>query len=284
MRPLIIFHGACPDGAGSALAAFKRFGEGADYRPTLYDSEPPRWEEYAGRDVFMIDFSYSRAIVEDMASRCNLRIIDHHKSAEENLRGLPYATFDMRHSGATLAWMHFFPAEPIPELLQYIEDRDLWRWKLPHSKEVSGALKAMGATVDFRVLIPILEEWRPDEPSGLVVGSKRRLIAEGRAILLCESAMVEAMLKTAEQVVLAEHDAMACNTSVLFSEVPNRLLEEYRFPMAIGWFWDGARRAYQVSLRSVGDFDCTAVARKFGGGGHRNASGFTCKELPWRAK
>jgi bifunctional oligoribonuclease and PAP phosphatase NrnA len=32
---------------------------------------------------------------------------------------------------------------------------------------------------------------------------------------------------------------------------------------------------YRVSLRSKGAIDVAAVARQFGGGGHKNASGFT---------
>lgn len=31
---------------------------------------------------------------------------------------------------------------------------------------------------------------------------------------------------------------------------------------------------FQYSLRSRGDFDVSAIAKKFGGGGHKNAAGF----------
>lgn len=281
LKPLILYHASCADGAGSALAAYQKFGEDAEYRSAHYDSEPLSLDQYADRDVYMIDFSYKRDVIERMAQHCNLRVIDHHHTAEENLRGLPYCTFDMQHSGAVLAWKYFFPETPVPELLLYIEDRDLWRWTLPHGKEVSAALKALGITVDFRRLISVLAEWESD---GVDIGSKRKLIADGRVIVQCETAMVTAMVRSAEQVVLAGQPAMSVNASVLFSEVPDRLLRDHPYPMAIGWYWAGERQLYQVSLRSREGFDCSAIARQFGGGGHLRASGFTCAELPWRKK
>jgi phosphoesterase RecJ-like protein len=47
------------------------------------------------------------------------------------------------------------------------------------------------------------------------------------------------------------------------------------------YFWDGKRQVYQVGLRSRNDIDVSAVAKKFGGGGHKQASGFTCDKIIW---
>ena len=38
---------------------------------------------------------------------------------------------------------------------------------------------------------------------------------------------------------------------------------------------------WQFSLRSEGEFDVSAVAQQYGGGGHRNAAGFNAATLPW---
>ena len=58
-----------------------------------------------------------------------LIVIDHHLTAKEALQKIPDANkiFDMRQSGATLAWNYFHPRHEIPMFLRYVEDRDLWR-------------------------------------------------------------------------------------------------------------------------------------------------------------
>jgi hypothetical protein len=52
-------------------------------------------------------------------------LIDHHKTALEDLAGLPslHTFTDLERSGATLAWDYLFPDKPRPLLLGHIEDR-----------------------------------------------------------------------------------------------------------------------------------------------------------------
>lgn len=49
--------------------------------------------------------------------------------------------FDMRQSGALLAW-DFFHYLGVSDFLRYIDDRDRWVWELPFSEEVSEGLAA----------------------------------------------------------------------------------------------------------------------------------------------
>ena len=67
-------------------------------------------------------------------------LIDHHKTAAEDLANVPGCHFDTTRSGAVLAWQHFHPGAPVPEILLYVEDRDLWLWQLAHSREINAAL------------------------------------------------------------------------------------------------------------------------------------------------
>lgn len=273
MKPLIIYHSNCPDGTGAALAAYLKFGEGAEYLPKKFGDPPPLPADLFERDVYILDFSYPREMLIGMALAANsLRIIDHHKTAAADLEGFPGATFDMDHSGAVLAWRHFFPDQEIPEMLLYIEDRDLWRWTLPHSREISAALHAFG--LDFRKWVQFAKCWQ---------SHKADLAQGGRAILMARDEMTLVMAETAERVRLGGFEAMAANATVLFSEVPNLLAQRFP-PLGIAWHWDGVSQLYRVSLRSVGEFDVSRLAREFGGGGHRNSAGFTCKELPWKER
>ena len=45
------------------------------------------------------------------------------------------------------------------------------------------------------------------------------------------------------------------------------------------WQFDGSK--YTVHLYSDTGLDVSEIAKKFGGGGHRNAAGFICEQLPW---
>ena len=76
------------------------------------------------RTWVMVDFSYPRAVIERLAeSTASFRVLDHHVTAQTALAGLPYAYFDMKKSGAVLAWEWAHP-EPAPWLLLYIQDKD----------------------------------------------------------------------------------------------------------------------------------------------------------------
>lgn len=336
MKPLVIFHGpGCMDGAAAALAAYLKFGEDAEYRPAQYGDPAPTDEEVRGRDVYVLDFSYPRAELErmervieqwtehDALSDNRLRVIDHHKTAQADLAGLPFCTFDMSKSGAVLAWEHF--AKPVgdcaccesaeaheewfkstgmrvhvPELFAYVQDRDLWQWKLPHSREVSAALAASGALTDFRKLIPIYELSKTISLVG-------HLASEGAAILRAERLMVERIVASAEEVEIRHgidgyprwvFRVLAATSAVLQSEVGEALaLESVRRGRdAVGavYYRDGKAGKWRVSLRSrdtveqderanapVPAPDVSAIAKSFGGGGHARAAGFECDVLPW---
>ena len=272
MDPLIIYHGNCPDGNGAAMVAYKYFGEGAEYRPAIYGDLPPSDDEILNRRVYLIDFSFPRKEIERMYKITGekLTVIDHHQTAQADLEGLGYTVFNMNHCGAYLAWEFFFPTLPVPKMIHYIQDKDLWKWNLPVSREVSAALHAEG--FDFRKWLFILENWDREES---------HLIANGKAILKVVNEFVNAMVNTAEMIELDGIKTLAVNASVLHSEALSELLK-IKPPMGVGWVWEGNRQVYQVSLRSTGDFDVSKIAKKYGGGGHKNSAGFICAELPWK--
>jgi oligoribonuclease NrnB/cAMP/cGMP phosphodiesterase (DHH superfamily) len=271
-QTLVIFHGGCADGTGAAVAAYYAFGEAAEYRPSSYSDPPPPVEDIRGRDVFILDFSFSRPAIEEIArSARSLLVIDHHKTAAERLGGMPNVVIDQSHSGAYLAWRHFV-GESVPSLIAYIEDRDLWRWQLPHSREVSAALVARGVVRDLRAMKLLNESWSTEWD---------RLVAEGIALVEMEKQMVMRMVGCAEPVTIAGVSALATNATVLFSEVGDELVRQAQ--VGITWGWDGKRKLFRVSLRSSGDVDVSQIASTFGGGGHRRAASFTCSRLPWLA-
>ena len=131
MKKAVLYH-ADADGFGAAYACWKMFYEKAIYIPVQYGQPVPELPESV-EDLFIVDFSYDRATCESLADKYRLIVLDHHKSAEKELAGLDYAKFDMNKSGAVLAWEFMYAFQPVPEILLYVLDRDLWRFELPFS-------------------------------------------------------------------------------------------------------------------------------------------------------
>ncbi|HYQ04346.1 MAG TPA: DHHA1 domain-containing protein [Polyangiaceae bacterium] len=261
----VIYHAGCVDGFTAAWCCWRRFGDAARYVAAQYGEAPP---DCAGEDVVIVDFSYPREVLESLSrTTASLLVLDHHKSAQSALEGLPYCKFDMSRSGAGMAWDEL-RSDARPELVNYVEDRDLWRWALPNSKEVSAYIGTVPRT---------FSDW-----SQLRIDLELKLLAcveAGSAVLRSIDGYVEFLSKQSRQVGIGGHSVPCINTTYAASELIGKLAElNSDAPFAAGWFQrqDGL---FVYSLRSRGDFDVSQVAKQYGGGGHKNAAGFTVGAL-----
>ena len=148
ITPVIIYHDNCFDGIAAAWATSKglnqldqEFEENNLERtqlfiPRSYGQSQLEIGQLHNKDVYIVDFSFPRETMIHINKTANsLLVLDHHKTAQADCEGLEFCVFDMNRSGAGMAWDHFFTA-PRPKLIDYIEDRDLWQFKLPASKEI----------------------------------------------------------------------------------------------------------------------------------------------------
>jgi hypothetical protein len=256
MSSLVLYHAFCADGFAAAWAAWRKLGGAASYLPVQHGAPPPPIPD--GSKVYILDFSYSRAETEALRNRTSfLRVIDHHGTAEEELRGLDCAIFDNEKSGAVLSWEFFHPGAPVPEILRYVMDRDLWLHKLPRSREVFAGLSSY--PMDFDV-------W-----SALDVA---KLAEEGTIVLRYQNELVDLLCAGARLEILAGHLVPIANAPLLGSEVGEELLKRYPEASFVAMYFDRADGKRQWSLRSREDFDVSAIARLFQNGGHRQAAGF----------
>ncbi len=208
------------------------------------------------------DFSFEYSTMEmlDALVDGTFVCIDHHASAQKELSGLDYCIFDMSKSGAVLTWEYLFPDVLVPKLLKYIQDRDIWTWKLPNSHAVSAALQLIPITH-----YDVFEEHMYDIDS---------LMLSGIVVLNYQELQVEKVMsrrKDMPTMVIGGHKVPCINTTALISEIGNAIAGTAKF--AALYFDTATERVF--SLRSVGDFDVSQIARKYGGGGHRNAAGFS---------
>jgi hypothetical protein len=266
---LIIYHRDCPDGFCAAFVAKKKFPH-AELLGAAYGEPLP---DVAGRVVLVVDFSWKRAECEMLYLEAGgfgrdpdgflpphdaFHILDHHQTAEAELAGLDFATFDLNRSGATLTCDTLFPGEPRPWYVDYVEDRDLWRWALPDSREVSGFTMALPHTVAAWNLLDTL--------------SFEQAVEAGKGIRLHIDHYVEKVSAQFQLGRIGARTVAIVNAAYPnISDVGNELCKHA--DIGAGWFERGDGLV-QFSLRSVGELDVSAIARSYGGGGHRNAAGF----------
>lgn len=260
MKPICIYHGNCADGFGGAWV-FKRYADREfDFHAGVYQNDPP---DVTGRDVFLVDFSYKRPIVEKILETANsVTLIDHHKTALDDLApimGRMRCHCGVDHSGAMLAWQFLCPDTEPPKLLRHIEDRDLWRFALPHTREIQA--NVFSHPYDFTV-------W--DE---LMASPVEQLVAEGKAIER------KHFKDISELVGVFKHRRTIGGYSVPVSNLPYTLTSDAGHLMADGepfaaCYWDTPDgRVYSLRSTDAG-IDVSEIAKQYGGGGHRNASGF----------
>ena len=249
---IVLYHAECSDGFGAAWAIWKQFPN-ARFIPVKHGNPPP--SDLHDHRVVIADFSYARPILEAMASETKeLLILDHHITAEKALADLPYAYFDQTKSGAVLSW-EWAHGTPAPWLLRYVQDKDLWTWALPDSREVNAALASY--PFDFNL-------WDRF--------SQATLEQEGRAILRYEHELVGKLSAQAVMVEFQGEVVPSVQSAVLTSQIGERLSPHH--PFCLIWHDRDGRRYFSMRSHSDGT-DVGTIAASFGGGGHTHAAGFS---------
>lgn len=259
---LIIYHADCHDGFGGAFAAWKKFGDDAEYFPAVDRLVPP---EVTGRDVTIIDFSYPKDVLQKMLAEAkSLTILDHHAGSESDVKSVPNHIFALDHSGATLAWTYFFPNTPVPKLFLYLEQGDLWKFDLPHTRDIKTYLYAL--PFDFQLYESLLADFE-DEKKLKTFADKGAIFSEYRQIIL------KKLAERAQEVEFEGHRILAVNAPYEFRSDLGNYLATLKPPFAIVWY-QGKHNGLSFSMRGNGDLNLIDIARKYGGGGHPNAASF----------
>jgi len=277
---VIVHHANCPD--GFAAAWLINHAVDADrIVAAQWGDAPPRID--GGEDVYVVDFCYEPDELRWLADRAGkLVILDHHETSagwlvdvfgdevEMSVDGIdsPFGTnddaghwlvCDQQRSGATLAGWYI--GDPGPPFVRFIEDRDLWRWRLEGTAEVFAAVTSRPYTLEAY-----------DELASMFADE---LIGEGRAIARYREQLIEQTIATAWQQTVLGHDDIwvAAAPYAIGSDVAGRLAEREPVRFAAYFVQYGNRRKYGLRSTERG-MNVAHIAETAGGGGHPHAAGF----------
>ncbi len=278
MRHVCIFHAGCPDGFGAAWSAWLQWGDRGRYVARGHD-DPLRTPELAGAYVLFADIAPPPRSYRPLAAdAAHLVVLDHHISAQRAFEADPFlarelaesghnVTFDLTRSGSALAWNALHPGDPLPDLLAYVEDQDLWNWKLPRSREINAAIASYPR--DFA-------SW-----SALASVSVDALADQGAPILRSYRIEVERALASTQPLAIGTLRVEGVNARIQRAEIGHELATRARYGAACGAVYRVEGRRVDVSIYSIGELDVAAISSSYGGGGHKNAAGFSVDLEEW---
>lgn len=278
MKPLVIYHADCTDGFAAAFAAWLKLGDEAHYCAMAYSGKDvPEWRD---QEVYILDFSFPRPVMDAIFAEAKRVVwLDHHKTAFEMWEAKfpyhfekdgaddeKYIVLDNDKSGALLAWEHFHPNKEVPMLIRHIDDRDRWQFKLEGSKEIHATLHSYKPW-NF-------EQWRKLFNS--YEAAPGHFLTAGLAVLRAQDQHVARIAKQSRTCRITGSAGyvigLAVNAPIHQSEIGHELANQAG-TFGLVWYL-GADSRVKCSLRSNEEYDVSAIAKAFGGGGHRNAAGF----------
>lgn len=270
---VILYHADCSDGFGAAWATWKKFGDEADYIPI--EHQVPLPEGLKGKQIFFIDIVPDEVTLKKVINDNKSAVgIDHHKTNEEKISLFKDYSFDNNHSGAVLAWKYFHPEKPVPKLLLFIEDVDIGKWEYPETEYFISALALYD--YDFKIWDMVASDIENPQKFS-------EYLEKGEIISQYDKEIIKGIKETAIMVELDGYKIYAVNAPHFINgRVAKELISE-SFPFAAAWFQE--KDMVHISLRSDGSVDVSKVAKKYGGGGHKRAAGFSFpagQPFPWK--
>jgi uncharacterized protein len=273
-RTVILYHGGCLDGFGGAYAAWKKFGDTAEYVGLSRGKEPPV-EACRGAHLYFIDFSYDQEVMDlFVEAAASVTVLDHHAGVEDVIQSMPEFVFASDRSGAGIAWDYFHPGVQRPMLIDHIEDDDLFLFKLPDTRALITYLEVQPQ--DFEVWDAFICDLDDAE-------KREKTLERARIYREYFERLVQMAVDRAKLVSFDGHEVyFATATLKTMKSLVGNMLAQKQGPFAL--VVSAHPEGYGVSIRGNGSVDVAKIAQKYGGNGHPNAAGFLIARegpFPW---
>ena len=260
---VIAYHDHCTDGimAAAVACSFNVWpNDLTKFVPVQYGQDLPEEITKGGGRILFVDFCPEREQLSQIAGAwADYFVIDHHKSRDWTAEApwVDHVFYSSDCSGAFLTWRWFTDKEA-PQIVQYVQDRDLWQWKLPRSREVSAALGEEPKTVDR-----FLE---------LLFSNPHDLFATGEILLRSRTRAARSLAAKAFLLVLDPmFGTRAVNATENISEVGEEILRAFPSTEVACVFFQPNPEEIQLSFRSrahdPGRWTALDAASSLGGGG-----------------
>ena len=232
--------------------------------------------------VYCVDFAFNRELTLELCKLAKLvYVLDHHKTANENLHDLKTHynfnfIYDVNKSGASIVRdyckQHLDLYSHI-KVVAMVEDRDLWLFKLPMTKEFAEYIFAYMQPNDIDKMTEILFKYK--------FAQIKTLCQMGETIMNYKDNIIEKKLKSYVPVYFHVDNTklLIINETQpdLVSQLGNELCKKYNIPVCL-YNISGSESSNELSValsfRSMDHLEpVDVVARLFSGGGHRNSSG-----------
>lgn len=275
MTESICFHHNDEDGRASG--AIVRYALKSDVKlyEVDYDGRPIPWDIISKyRRVIVVDFSFPLQDMQRISKERELTWIDHHKSAITEMKGVSQnwqGIRDISEAACVLTWNYFFPKRKVPRAITLVGDRDIWRWAEADTGAFTEGLHVRDTRADNDILWgPLLE----DNPSEMI-----EIISEGkrlREIRLSE--IVGQVERKGFEVVFEGHRTLVINAHGNGDYGQRGRDLGYEIVYCYEDQMQGNVLTTNVTLFSR-QADVSVIARRYGGGGHANAAGFSFPRL-----
>lgn len=278
-QPVVnITHSADADGAVSGLIC-KRFFKEVMTISTNHGKQINYGRIPRGSIVIITDFSLP---VEEMRRMCDLHTviwIDHHQvylepeyqefSSLEGYRSTEAA-------GCYLAWKYFFGEEPVPKLVEYVSDYDIWEFKYPETLAFNYGLGMYNILPSYASEALIRRIFFDDVLINSIIAMGKRIdqYVNARNQLLCKY--------NGFRTKIFGVDAVAINMRNTSSKVLDPLKDE-NHQLLCTYGYNSSIFKYRCSLYTDTDtIDCNELCKRLGGAGHKSAAGCSCnlEEIP----
>jgi hypothetical protein len=266
MKTMVLYHGNCPDGFGGAYAAWKKFGDSAEYVAIHRDVALPY--ALAGDDLIFIDFCYPKPEMEAILSEAHsVTVLDHHEGVEDVVRTMPTYVYDEKRSGASIAWNYFHPDIPLPYFIKLVELVDLYKPLTDDDRALMRYAYAQPRT--FAVWDDLTR--RIEDPA-----ERAQMVERGRTYGEYFNLIVEQLAQNGTLVSFEGYTCYLVEAPRMFTTDLGMRLADDEHPFTL--IAHVRTNSIRVSMRGRGKVDLTKIAQKYGGNGHPDSAAFS---IPW---
>lgn len=295
---LVFYHRADNDGVASAAMIYHRFKTEGIYRVTEYigvdytDDFTGIENMVKGEDIIIVDFCFEPAnlMIKVLENCKTFTWIDHHESSlrflnvhENEVKKLLFKdynnciTVDKEHSASYWTWNIYHGDKYIPFWVEYLDKYDTW--KHDNNPDILALNLAIQIDTELQYDHKIYDHLINLTADEIYV---RRLIEKGKEYQkFIDDANKTRILNYAYTMDFEGLKFLALNApskgSLQFKDHP--LYKSVDGYLVYNYMPTGVWKFSMYSNNA--DIDFSAIAQKYGGGGHRGACGFQLKQLPF---